>query len=342
MIECIFTIDYEIYGDGEGSLRNLVYDPAERLREIFQESGAKFVVFVEAAEFEKISAYKTDPAISKVEDQIREFYDDGYEIALHLHPQWCNARYKNGKWALDYSEYNLCPLPRSRITEIVEEGISYLRNVIRTSDFTPVSFRAGNWLFQPTRTAAQVMAEFGVKIDSSVFKGGVQRKHKLDYRRAAKNGFYWTFKEDVVTADPEGVMIEIPIFTKMVPFWKMVTAKRLGLQRKGEASGRRSRGRLNRVLDLMRFRHPLKLDFCRMTRSELVAVMEMVIDQDKRTPDVFKPIVAIGHTKDLTDFQTIRDFLAWLKSRNIRISTFEDIVEKCEPNNSFAASCAAS
>src|ERR1051326_5985452 len=110
MIECIFTIDYEIYGDGAGSLRDLVYDPAERLREIFQDSGAKFVVFVEAAEFEKIAAFKTDSAISKVEEQIRDFYDDGHEIALHLHPQWCNATYENGKWELDYSEYNLCPL----------------------------------------------------------------------------------------------------------------------------------------------------------------------------------------------------------------------------------------
>ena len=28
MIECIFTIDYEIYGNGEGSLQQLVYEPA--------------------------------------------------------------------------------------------------------------------------------------------------------------------------------------------------------------------------------------------------------------------------------------------------------------------------
>ena len=31
MIECIFTLDYEIYGNGTGALKDLVYEPAERL-----------------------------------------------------------------------------------------------------------------------------------------------------------------------------------------------------------------------------------------------------------------------------------------------------------------------
>ena len=36
MIQCIFTIDYEIYGNGTGSLKELVYDPAKKLAAIFQ------------------------------------------------------------------------------------------------------------------------------------------------------------------------------------------------------------------------------------------------------------------------------------------------------------------
>ena len=37
MIECIFTLDYEIYGNGQGTLRDLVLDPTRRLAELFQE-----------------------------------------------------------------------------------------------------------------------------------------------------------------------------------------------------------------------------------------------------------------------------------------------------------------
>ena len=63
MIECIFTIDYEIYGNGEGSLRELVYEPAEKLMAIFRKWNARFVAFVEVAELEMIEAKGTDPAI---------------------------------------------------------------------------------------------------------------------------------------------------------------------------------------------------------------------------------------------------------------------------------------
>src|SRR5207248_1404364 len=144
-----------------------------------------------------------------------------------LHPQWCNARYQDAKWDLDYTEYNLCTLPPRRITEIVERSIAYLRTVLEASDFTPFSFRAGNWLFQPTSAAARVLRENGIRIDSSVFKGGRQHKHNLDYRRAIKNGYYWTFGDDVTVPDPRGGLLEIPIHPKMVAFWQMITAKRI-------------------------------------------------------------------------------------------------------------------
>ena len=55
MIECIFTVDYEIYGNGSGSLQDLVYKPAEKLKELFQAAHVPCVIFVEAAELELIS-----------------------------------------------------------------------------------------------------------------------------------------------------------------------------------------------------------------------------------------------------------------------------------------------
>ena len=43
MVECVFTLDYEIYGNGTGALRELVYEPAERLRHMFGKWNARFV-----------------------------------------------------------------------------------------------------------------------------------------------------------------------------------------------------------------------------------------------------------------------------------------------------------
>jgi len=92
MVEIIFTLDYEINGNGVGVLRDLVYEPAEHLRHVFEKCKARFVNFVEVAEFERIDVFATDPDISLVKRQIKELHGDGFEIGLHLHPQWCNAR----------------------------------------------------------------------------------------------------------------------------------------------------------------------------------------------------------------------------------------------------------
>lgn len=331
MIECIFTIDYEIYGNGEGLLRELVYEPAEKLKVIFEKWNARFVAFVEVAELEMIEAQGSDSAIDLVKNQIRAFYGEGFELGLHLHPQWYNGRYENGEWLLDYSEYNLCRMPRDRIVSIVARSIGYFRKALDIANYTPLSFRAGNWLFQPTQTVANVMAEWGVKVDSSVFKGGLQRQHKLDYRPAMKNGYYWKFADDVNEPSLQGLMLELPIHTQMVRPWEMLTSKRVGLQQKGSSSTKKSIvNRIYRLLDFLRLRQPLKLDFCRMTLNELTGMVDKILNEDRQDPATFRPIVAIGHTKDLVDFETVDSFLSYLKLKGIAVSTFSEAYQRCK------------
>src|SRR5271157_6023712 len=128
MIECVFTLDYEIYGNGEGSLRDLVLDPTRRLAELFREFGAPFVVFAEAVEFAKMEEAQSDPDTAEVRAQLRELRRAGHEIALHLHPWWANARYENKHWRLDWSERNICTLEPDRAETIVSGAIRYLRD----------------------------------------------------------------------------------------------------------------------------------------------------------------------------------------------------------------------
>jgi hypothetical protein len=330
MIECAFTLDYEIYGNGEGSLKELVYEPAEKIKNLFEKWDARFVAFVEVAELEKIESYNTDHAIDLIRHQIRDFYSKGFELGLHLHPQWYNARYENGKWQLDNSEYNLCTLRQDRIKKILALSIEYLRKLLGVVDFLPFSFRAGNWLFQPTHTVAKALVDHGVKVDTSVFKGGLQHQHKLDYRRARNNGYYWSFTDDVNVHDPQGTLIEFPIYTKMVPIWKLLTNKRVGLHRKVPARILTGKERLFRILDFLRFYHPLKFDFCRMTLRELIHLLDEEIQKDQKDPNIFRPIIAIGHTKDLIDFATIESLLRFLRKRGIRVSTFKDVYRKVQ------------
>jgi hypothetical protein len=330
MVECIFTLDYEIYGNGQGSLEELVHTPAKALITLFEKSRVPLVAFVEAAELRAIEAKGTDKAIDAVRRQIREMRQKGCEIALHLHPQWCNARYERGRWLLDECEVNLGTLKRERIEQIVRHGIEYLRYALEDTRFNPLSFRAGNWLFQPTRTVAWVLAANGLRIDSSVFKGGLQRNQKLDYRPALGNGNFWKFSNDVNVSEPEGMLLEIPTHSVMVPCWRMLTGKRLRLQRKSPSdNGLSLRQKVNNYLDKSRPRYPLKFDFCRMTLKELIATVQDVVAEDQQYPEAYRPLVAIGHTKDLIDCATVEAFLRYLKEKGIAVINLQDALSKC-------------
>jgi hypothetical protein len=321
MLNCIFTLDYEIYGNGEGSLRDLVVDPTHRLAQIFREFGSPFVVFPECLEFARMEAAQSDADTARVRDQLRELQSVGHEIALHIHPWWADARYESGKWHLNWSERNICTLHPDRIEAIVLESIQYLRDALKDPSFTPLSFRSGLWVMQPTEWIADVLARNGIRVDSSVYKGGLVESLGLDYRPSFKNGAFWQFSTDVNTPVTQGLLWEIPIYTQMVPFWKMLGGKRLKLQKR-VPSAVNGMPLPRRLRDFVRLRYPRKLDFCRMTFKEMRQVIELVLRECRMRRDEPQIIVAIGHSKDLVDSEAIRRFLDFLQQKSIVVTTF--------------------
>jgi hypothetical protein len=329
MIEVIITIDYEIYGDGTGSLKKLVLEPAALLLKTCSKWRTPLVLFVEAVEFERIMRQRADPAIELVINQLKMAYQNGHEIGLHIHPQWHKGTYQKGKWHLNNIEYNLCQLPEERIKDVVFQAVEFMKNALEDSKFSPLTFRAGNWLFQPTQPAARILYDYGIRIDSSVFKGGRFKEYGVDYRKAINNGYYWKFWEDVATSLDNGRIIEIPIYTKMVPFWSMITSKRLQIEKSTQRISKDKKSELAMWLSKFRnylsLKYPQKLDFCRMTIRELEQAMEEIIKEDNKTPEQLKPIVAIGHTKDLKTFDSVDYLLKFLAYNEIKVTTFKDL-----------------
>jgi hypothetical protein len=327
MIEIIFTLDYEIYGDATGSLRELILEPAQSLMGLFQKWNCPLVVFVEVAELERIYQERSDQDIEAVFQQIRELESQGHEIALHLHPQWSGAKYQNGRWQVDLSEYNLCSLPEERIREIVSGGIKFLRFILGENDYMSISFRAGNWLFQPTQPAARILYEYGIRIDSSVFKGGRFKSYGVDYRKAGRNGCFWRFWDDVAEDDPQGQMLEIPIYTTLVPFWEMLSRKRLEIEKKGQEEVKKT-GLFSKLKNHLSLKYPKKLDFCRLTKTEIDKMLKKIVALDQESPSILKPIAAIGHTKDLKDIDAVDYFLKNLNESGLKVTTFRSIYGK--------------
>jgi hypothetical protein len=327
MIECVFTLDYEIYGNGQGSLRELVLEPTQQLAEVFQEFSAPLVIFAEAVELAKMEEAQSDPDSARVRDQMRELRAAGHEIALHLHPWWANARYDSGRWRMDWSERNIGALQPDRVEAIVSGAIRYLREALDDPHFTPLSFRAGQWAIQPTSVVANVLARRGIRLDSSVFKGGRVHGLGLDYRPSLGNGGFWRFANDVNIPEPNGLLWEVPIHTELVPFWRMLGRKRLKLQSKTRNASQGS-PLPHQWRDFLRLRYPRKLDFCRMTFEEMRKAVVEVLEKKQVRRGERMPLVAIGHSKDFVDCEAVRRFLAFLRERAIAITTFSRLL--CE------------
>jgi len=336
MIDAIFTIDYELFGDGSGDLYQHMLEPTKELKRIFDLHNSKLVFFVEAAELLKISNTNNDEKIYEIEKQINQLYNQKYEIDLHIHSQWFNAKLINGNWALDYSEYNLSELTKDKIDIYIKECITYLQKIVNNGNYIPTAYRAGGWLIQPSSLISEVLLENNIKIDSSVFKGGKQYYRGLDFRESLKNPYWWRFDDDINKPSKNGRLVQIPIYSRMVPIWKMYTSKRKKIiysQNIIKNKSNYSKGVIEKacsLLDLMRLYYPKKLDFSKMTSDELIEEFEKIIYKDKVTRDIYKPIVLIGHTKNLEDFDSINLFLDYLKSKNIKIKTFSDILNKID------------
>jgi len=321
MIEVIFTIDYEIYGNGEGSLQELVCEPTSELASIFKKQKATFVVFAEALEFRKMEEYDADAGSGAVREQLRWLHGEGFEIGLHLHPWWYNAQRKNGRWNLAWNDRNLCVKPAAEVEAVVHYALEYLRMATGQASFTPLSFRGGLWLMQPTQTMRSVLSRLGLKVDSSVFKGGRIAEIGLDYRAALENGYWWRFGRDVNIPESDGDFLEIPIYTEVVPFWKMLSRKRWAVHRRVPQNGN-GNPLGSRRSDYLRLLCARKLDFCRMTVAEFTSAMNRLKKEDQLSPGVYKPVVAIGHSKDLVDFEAVREFLAYLDRNHIAVTDF--------------------
>lgn len=315
MINLIFSLDYEIYGNGEGDIRELIFLPTERLISIFDKYGAKLSIFVETAELQAIKEVFPDK-VAGVEEQLKKAFDSGHDVQLHLHPQWINSKYEEGRWHLDFSEYNLARLGKEKIRYYLSEGKTYLESIINDKKYHCHTFRAGNWLLQPSKEIIEVLIEMGFRYDSSVFKGGYDPQLGLDYRKAASSIHSWKIRaENVNECDRIGKLIEIPIFTKYVFITSMFTGKRKKIQKRSASHQKEHLAKgfffiINSIIQKFRIFYPKKFDFCRMTLQEMTKFLDQIIKKyDHSEKNI--PVVLIGHSKDFEDDGAIENFFKY-------------------------------
>jgi len=136
MLKVIFTLDYEIHGNGEGSPYELMIEPTARLLGLFDQHGAKLTIMADIAEILRFKEYAEHGPEDKfryrdIVAQLQDAVARGHDVQLHIHSSYFNAAFDGRRWVQDWSEYNFAGLGLERMTGMVRQGREFLESILR-------------------------------------------------------------------------------------------------------------------------------------------------------------------------------------------------------------------
>jgi hypothetical protein len=335
MLKAIFTLDYEIHGNGEGCPYALMVEPTERMLRQFERYGAKLTILADIAEILKFRQYaaehgRDDYHYEKIARQLRNAVRRGHDVQLHVHASYFNARHERGRWVQDWSEYNFAGLKPERLGEILKLGKDFLEELLRPADprYRCFVFRAANWSVSPSRNVVLALVEHGFTIDTSVFKYG--RRSGLvnfDYTHAHSPLVPWRAREDdLCQPDPQGRLCEFPIYTESRSIGAFLTPQRIYracLSRLHRFSVSPEAASLNIAppsrngsvgkCSPFRRKHAWKADFNQCSGRQLIRALTRAEAAHRHEPGDL-PFVLIGHSKLFTRFNewSLDSFLSFV------------------------------
>lgn len=346
----VFSLDYEIHGNGAGSPMDLMVAPTWRLLRQLERFGGKLTIFAEAMEILRFRDHyretgRDDFAYEAIAEQLRYAITHGHDVQLHIHPSYARAILDGGRWKQNWSEYDTAKLPAPRIRELLARTSTLLEDILRPvqPDYAIYAFRAGNWAMMPTRNIADALIERGVVLDSSVFKGGM-RDHvaKFDYADAHSPLLPWRADRDnICHVDPSSPLWEFPIYCEMRPIWAFLSpnrfyrvfqtrTNRLGDSESPPAEGGSQRtSAFSRLLSLIFDKHAWKADFNQCSGPQLIAALKRAKATYGDRAGLI-PFVMIGHSKTYGRYNeaTLEKFLSFVAAHGIdfRFAVYRDFL----------------
>lgn len=314
-MQVLFTLDYELYGNGTGDVFQHIITPTEKLLDIARRYQIKYTFFFEVVEYwylkeewEKGNSmgYTQNPIIA-MEQQLQAAYKEGHDIQLHFHPQWINASFEKGKWILNPLNWCLGKYQgtgENSLVSLFQRGKDTLENIIKPIDsaYQCIAIRAGGYNAQPSIEIVKAMREVGLKIDSSIYPGGLEKGSlsDYDYTSISPTLGHWFVKNSLEEAAPEtSDIIEIPIvafpikrFQKYLSFdrIKALLQNRKSAADTYSAKTARRKGFLNKIRFFLE-KECQTWDFC-LFSTHLHNLFIRQIKQQQR-----QEIVLVGHPK---------------------------------------------
>lgn len=333
----LFTLDYEIHGNGDGNPCELMVEPTNRLMNLLEKYGQHLTIMADVAEILAFKKYYDTFGedvffVEAIENQLRDAVSRGHDVQLHIHSSYFKSQWDGKHLDQCIEEYNMAALPYERIDEMVGTCVEYLENLLRPikPDYKVWLFRAANWSMMPTENLYKVLVKNGITHDTSVYKGGCQGGNVCyDYRNAYDNLFSYPASElNINEYDVNGKITEIPIYTEMRYFWSFVSPMRIFRMVRAKFHKHKhstvkttvyevANKNDNRKLSLKSFfvKSPLKMDFNQVGGNGLIQMMKHIVNRcDKLNDREVVDVVLIGHAKTFVTYneKTLTPFLKWV------------------------------
>ena len=215
------THDWELRGDGSGDIEQIQFAPLRKLLEIYRKHGARTTFLPDLMQQIRFRQLESEhPELKSLADKwdehVREALRQGHDIQLHIHPQWRNGLYQNGRWHLN-GDWSILNYNHDAAYAMLAAGKDYLEKLLRPIDpsYRCLAFRAGALAAAPSDHLFKSLVRLGIQLDVSI-AGGLfvnNRDLQLDYCDCEEDflPFYPALKDARKVSGTRGEIICVPL-----------------------------------------------------------------------------------------------------------------------------------
>jgi len=171
------TVDYELPGDGSGSIQTHMVQPTEKLLGYLAQMDIRATFFVEVAELlvfeDAVRSGRCSASLAwdydAILSQIRTMLLQGHDVQLHLHPQWFDACWNGEQWQMRSCHRGMLRRGIEPFASFVHRGKEWLEDIANDAnvEYACRVFRAGGLHFDRTTKVADALLDAGFQMDTS-------------------------------------------------------------------------------------------------------------------------------------------------------------------------------
>jgi hypothetical protein len=337
----ILTDDWELRGRGFGNVMDMQYKTAIELMNLYNRFGIKSTFYIEVMQQMAFERYKNKYKNIKEQvyiwkEAVSIMLSEGFDIQLHIHPQWHNGYYDGRDWKLD-NRWSITSYGSNQINSFIEDSMKYIYSEF--SGIKPVAFRAGAWgACCPSRVLFESLEKNGIKVDTSILNGRISKDKFINVNYTDVESPYFPYYPDYddirKVSNKKAGIVEIPtqsirdswIFKSRKALKKIKSFKSNNVQEKDYSS-------LSKIkkVKIDSLKSPcIAMDLSILDEYALIIGFDIIIKRALRAGYLKTiPLIITNHTKDLTKkkLKYIEKALNYIQSKYNNITNFTTLGE---------------